>query len=111
MKYFCKILSRDVEAIGKIVVAGGDDDLLGTVIVNFSGAVGGRDAEISILPGHCFDPLILAHVKTKMVGHAAIVFERFLASRLLGGAGERNVADFQQLRRGEEGHVGGIVVD
>src|ERR1700746_262303 len=99
MKYFSKILPRDVEAIGKIVVAGGEDHLLGTVIVNFSGAVGGRHPEISILPGHCFDPLILAHVKMEMVGHAAIVFECFLASRFLARAGDRDVADFEQLWR------------
>ena len=46
-----------------------------------------------------------------MVGHAAVVLQRFGAVGLLVEAGHRNVADFQQLRRGEEGHVGGVVVD
>ena len=44
-----------------------------------------------------------------MLGHIAIVFQRLLAIGFLVRSGERDVADFQQLGRGEERHVGGIV--
>jgi hypothetical protein len=44
-----------------------------------------------------------------MLRDIAIVFESFLPVRFLVGGAERDVADFQQLRRSEKHHVGGIV--
>lgn len=65
--------------------------------------------KVAAVAGDALHPLILADVQAVVLGDLAIVFERFLAIRLLIGAAEGDVADFQQLRRGEEGHVGGIV--
>ena len=44
-----------------------------------------------------------------MLGDLAVVLQRLVAGGLLVGAGEGHVADLEQLRRGEEGHVRGIV--
>src|SRR5689334_13528552 len=47
----------------------------------------------------------------KMLGDVSVIFQRFLASRLLVGGGEWNIADLKQFRRGEENHIRRIVVD
>ena len=44
-----------------------------------------------------------------MLGDLAVVFEGLGAGGLLVGAGEGHVADLEQLRGGEEGHVRGVV--
>ena len=45
-----------------------------------------------------------------MIGDAAIIFQRLRASRLFIQRRHGDVADFEQLRRGEEHHVGRVVV-
>src|SRR5260370_17350160 len=46
-----------------------------------------------------------------MFGHFSVVLQRLRAIGLLIQARHRNVTDFEQLRRREEGHVGGIVIN
>jgi len=44
-----------------------------------------------------------------MFSDLAVVLESFGTGGLLVGRGEGHVADFEQLRRGEKGHVRGVV--
>jgi hypothetical protein len=46
-----------------------------------------------------------------MRSHAAIVLQRFRARWLFAQAGHRDIADLQQLGRGEERHVRGVVIN
>jgi len=72
-------------------------------------AIGGGHAEIVILASNRLHPGVLANMQLIVIGDLAIVLECLLARRLHVGGGERDFTDFQQLRRGEESHVGGIV--
>jgi NAD-dependent DNA ligase len=40
----------------------------------------------------------------------AVILERFLAGGILGGACERQIANFEKLRRREKHHIDGIMV-
>ena len=46
-----------------------------------------------------------------MVGHPPVILQRFGPVGLVVQARHRNVADLQQLRRGEEHHVGRVVIE
>ncbi len=72
-------------------------------------AVGGVDGEVAVGAVDAFDGLILADVELVVLGDLAVVLEGLVAVGLLVGAGEGHVADLEQLRRGEEGHVGRVV--
>ena len=50
------------------------------------------------------------NIQLEVVRHAAIVLQRLMPVGLLVEAGHGDVADFEQLRRGEEHHVGGVVI-
>ena len=71
--------------------------------------VGGVHDEVVVAAFDLQHRLVLAHVELVVLGDLAVILQRFLAGGLLVGAGEGNVADLQQLGRGEEGHVAGIV--
>ena len=73
------------------------------------GAIGSSDTEVSILAHHRLDPFVLANIQTVVLGNFPIVFECFLARRLLQRRSEGNVANFEQLRRSEKRHVRRIV--
>src|SRR4029077_17730396 len=60
MKDFLQILAGDIELVGEIVVAGGEHDLTGTVIMDGIVPVGGGDAKITILTRNRLHPFILA---------------------------------------------------
>ena len=48
----------------------------------------------------------------RIVLHAfAVILERLGASGFLGGAGERQIADFEKFRRGEKDHIDGIMIE
>ncbi len=49
-------------------------------------------------------------IQAIIFSHASIIFQRFGAARLFIQRRHRQAADFEQLRRGEEHHVSGIVV-
>jgi hypothetical protein len=61
--------------------------------------------------GDAFDELILRNVDGVVFGGAAIVFEGFGASGFAADGGHGEIADFHAFGRGEENHVGGIVVE
>src|SRR5207302_9077756 len=102
MKYFGKRLARNSQHVRHIVVTGGYDDLAGAVVVNFAGAIGSRYVEVFVFPCDGFDPLVLADLQSVMLGNFTVVLERFLACGFLVRSAERNSADLQQCRRGEE---------
>src|ERR1017187_5772633 len=55
--------------------------------------------------------LVLPDLELKILRNAPVVFQRLGAIGLVVEAGHRDVADFEQLRRGEERHIGGVVID
>ena len=61
------------------------------------------------VPVDAIDGLVLADVELVVLGDLAVVLEGLVAVGLLVGAGEGHVADLEQLRRGEEGHVRRVV--
>jgi len=67
------------------------------------------DDEVAIGSFDTLDIFILADVETVVLRYFAIVFEGLVAVGFLIWAGEGHVADLEQLRRGEERHVGRIV--
>ena len=111
VKNLGEVFAGNIQRVGQIVVAGRDNQFAGAVVINAAQAVGSCDMKIVIAPGHGLDPLILADIEMIVLGDFAVVLERFLARGLLPRGAEGNVADFQQLRRGKERHVGGIVID
>ena len=66
--------------------------------------------EVEIVALDSLHALVLMDGELVVVGYAAIVFQRFGAAGLFADAGHGDVADLQQLRRGEEHHVGGVMV-
>src|SRR5204863_4123018 len=72
-------------------------------------AINTRDREVAAASADRVHRLVLANVEPVMLRNFSVVLQGFGARGLLVGGGERNVADLQQLRSGEEDHVGGIV--
>ena len=104
-----EVFAGDVEVVGQIVVAGGDDELACAMLEGAAEAVGGVDGEVAVVAADGVDGLVLADVEVVVLGDLAVVLERLDAVGLLVGAGEGDVADLEQLRRGEEGHVRRVV--
>jgi hypothetical protein len=109
MLHLAELFAGDVEFVGQVVVSGGEDELARAVSEWASEAVGGVDGELVVVAGDALDRLVGAQVERVVLGDLAVVFERLRAAGLLVGGGEGDVADLQQLRRGEEGHVRGVV--
>src|ERR1041385_3954159 len=74
-------------------------------------AVGAEDLKCVIVACNTIDPLVLADIELEMLGNAPVIFQRFGPVGLFVEAGHRNITDFQQFGRGEEDHVGGVVVN
>jgi hypothetical protein len=68
-------------------------------------------AKIAVIAFDAQHRLVLADIEFVVVGDAAVILEGLGASGFLIEAGHRNLADFEQFRRGEEDHVGRIVVN
>ena len=111
MKNFVQVFAGDFESVGEIVVAGGNHDLACTVVVDGALPVGRGYAKITVLTRNRLYPFVLPDVQLKVLGDTAVIFERFQPRRLSQRGGERNIANLEQLRRGEEHHVGRIVID
>src|SRR3984893_18588166 len=111
MKDFFQILAGDIELVGEIVVAGGEHDLTRTVIMDGIVPVGGGDAKITVLTRNRLHPFVLADGQVIMFSHTAVIFERFEPRGLRQRGGERNIANLEQLRRGEKHHVARIAID
>ena len=81
------------------------------VLAQASQQVGGLQLEAPSLPSTSANRLVLKDFQLVVVGDLAVVLQRLLPRGLGVGAGKRNVANFQQLGSGEEGHVGRVVVE
>ena len=57
-----------------------------------------------------FDTLPQPHVQRVVLHALAVILKSLGASWFFRGAGERKIADFEQLRRGEKHHVYGIMI-
>ena len=121
-----EFFAGNAEAVGQIVIAGGNDEFAGGVdirlgrrfIENITAArecperiVGPRmHAEVAVRAFDAGDQFAQVQVELVVLDALAVILQRFRASGLFGGADEGQIADFQQLGRGEENHVHGIVV-
>src|ERR1022692_2300077 len=74
-------------------------------------AVGGKHLKRAILAGDVRDALVILDIQLEVVRRAAIVLQRLMPVGLLVEAGHGDVADFEQFGRGEEDHVGRVVVE
>src|ERR1035437_196070 len=74
-------------------------------------AIGGRHFEGVVLAGNPVHFFVLVDIQAIVLGDLAVVLQRLGAIRLLIQTRHRDVADFEQLRRREEGHIGGIVIN
>src|SRR5712692_10700829 len=74
------------------------------------GATDRLGVKIAVLPRDALHPFVLANIETVVLSRAAIVFQGFGAGGFFPDAGHRKIADFEQLRRGEESHLRRIVV-
>ena len=106
---FGEVFAGDVEVVGQVVVAGGDDELAGAKFGGAVEAIGDLDAEIAVAAFYAGYVAVLQDMDGVVLGDLAVILEGFVARGLLVGAGERYVADFEQFRRGKESHVGRIV--
>src|SRR5208283_1910138 len=104
-----QFFAGNVEVVGAIVVSGSDDEFAGAIFTVMAVKIGGVHDKLIVAAFDFVHGLVLAHVELVVLGALAVVLQRFLARGLLVWAGKGNVADLQQLRRGEEGHVAGIV--
>jgi len=111
MEDFLLVLAGDIELVSEIIVAGGEHDLARTVIVDGVVPVGCGDTKITVLPCNRLHPLILVDRQVIMFSDTAVIFERFEPRGLRQRGGERNIANLEQLRRGEEHHVARIAID
>ena len=79
MQHFVQVFARHVQQIRDIVVAGSQYDLARAIQPGATQPVGGMNFERIVLAGDAVHPLVLADVEMKMIGHAAVVFQRFSA--------------------------------
>src|ERR1035437_6744737 len=109
MMDLAEVFAGNVEVVGQVVVAGGDDQLAGMNRASAAKAVHcvhGESAVTALDPLHA---MILADVQFIVVRPTPVILERLVAVGLGVGAGKGDAADFQQFGRGEEGHVRGVV--
>jgi hypothetical protein len=67
--------------------------------------------KVAVFARYPLDPFVLADAQLIKLGHTPVILERLRACGLFVHGGHGDVADLQQLRRGEEHHVGGVVVN
>ena len=106
-----EILAGNVQPVGDVVVTHRENHFLGLVLLRAIVWVDGMGDERAVLAGDSLDALVLADVELVVIGDAAVIFERLGANGLIVQRGHGNIADFEQLGRGEEHHVVGVVVD
>src|ERR1039457_4765744 len=104
-----EVLAGNVEVVGQVVIARRDHQLARAELEAAVETVDDVDCEVAIGAGDALDRFVLTDVEGVVLGDFAVVFEGFAAGGLLVGAGEGHVADLEQFRRGEKGHVRGVV--
>ena len=96
---------------GKVVVAGGHRDFFCGELRGNSLLVPRMHAEFSVGAFDALHAVAEPQVQLIVLGALAIILERFAARGLLRGARKRQIANFQQFRRGEKHHVDGVMVN
>jgi hypothetical protein len=104
-----EVFAGDIEVVGKVVVAGCDGEFARAVEELSTEAVGGMDGEVAIMAGDGVYDLVLTDAEFVVLSYLAVVLEGLDAAGFLVWAGEGDVADLEELRRGEEGHVRRVV--
>ena len=67
--------------------------------------------EVAVLTFDSICALVLTHIEPEILGYAPVVFQSLRPIGLLVEAGHWKVADFEELRRGKEGHVRRVVIE
>src|ERR1041385_863148 len=111
MKDLGQVFSGNIHFVGTIIVSSGDDYLSTAIIEHSSQPITCSDVKGIVLAHYCFHALILSHIKFVVFSSFAVVLQRLEAVGLGISATEREIADFQQLRRGKENHVRRIMKD
>ncbi len=104
-----EVFAWNPEVVRQIVVSGGNHELAGAMLQGPAKPVCRMNGKVSVAASDALDRFVLPHVQLVVLGDLAVVLQRLVPVGLLVRAGEGNAADLQQLRRGEEGHVRGIV--
>ena len=105
-----QLLAGDAEAARGIEEAGGHHQGGAALLMPGAAALHGH-GEAGAVAARARHRAAGADRQREVVGHGAVVGDRLAAARLAVGTGERQAADGQLLRGGEEGHVGGEAVD
>ena len=129
-----QIFAGNAQAVGQVVVAGGDDDLASAIFASHtltrflpgsqalprakfgSCLAGGQlirgvDDESAVAAVDAAHALVEARFDAVVLDGAAIVFQGLGAGGLASRGGHGEVANLHALGRGEEEHVGRIVVE
>src|SRR4051812_43202462 len=105
MDDLAEILAGDTEHVWAIVVAGCEDHLLRRIRARAAVSIARSDGEGFIAALDLLHHLVLVNFELIMFGRATVVLQRLTAYRFIAEGGHREVADFEQLRRGEKSHV------
>jgi len=106
-----QVFTGNIERIGPVVVARGDDDFLAVEFMLRAGCVVGVDDEGTVMTADLIDGFVEARLDSVVFDSAAVVVERLGTGGLPCRDRHGQVADFHALGRGEECHVDGIVVE
>ena len=100
-----------VEAVGHVIVAHRENDLLRIEALRAAARIDGVRDEGAVFAGDFFDRRVLTDVDLVMHRHAPIILEGFVTHGLFVERRHGNIADFKQFRRGEKHHIGGVIVE
>ena len=103
MGYFGQLLTRHAHEVGHIVKSrSGDEEAAGV------GVFLGLDEEVTGLALGADDALVEVHVERFDLGDSPVVVERLFAKRFVAARDKGIPTDFQQVRRREKLHAGGV---
>src|SRR5580698_5661363 len=103
--HLAEVFARNAEIVGQVVITGGDDELAGAKDIRTAEAIPDVNRERAIRALHPRHMPVLPDVEFVKACYLTVVLESFVPGRLGIGTGKRDVADFEQLRSGEEGHM------
>ena len=106
---FGQIFAGHADCIWEIVIAGRDNNLSGAAVMDVSLAIGGGNVKTSVFAIDGLHPVVLVDLQIVVLCGSAVVLKSFLAGGLDERTREGDVANLQEFRRCEEGHVGRIV--
>src|SRR5581483_2094927 len=105
MKNLRQVFARHVQQVCPVVITSSNNHFLACVVVDTAEAIAGSDVEGIVRSGDSFDALVLANIKFVMLGNLSVILKSFEAIWFRVCRTERNVADLEQLRRGEKNHI------